>query len=232
MSYILDALKKAEAERRMGTAPETRAAAGAPRYQPGTPSTRPLRLIIVVLLALLAGAGIGFAWQTWHRAPTAAPRAASAPPQATTAPAPAAPPAIAEAPPKAEEAPPVGRAAPSSPAAAEQRPVLRHVRPPAPVRHSASQAATAQRPAAAPAPSAEAAAVVTLQQLPAAIRSRIPPLATSGYLYSGNPADRSVVLNGRLLREGDRVAPQLTLEQLLPDGMVLNYDGHRFRTAY
>ncbi len=74
--------------------------------------------------------------------------------------------------------------------------------------------------------------VATLRELPDQIQREIPPLAIGGYLYSGNRADRTVLINKRLLHEGDEVVPGLTLEKLMPNGMVLSYKGYRYRTSY
>ena len=110
--------------------------------------------------------------------------------------------------------------------------------------------ATAPEPAPAPArplrklgetaPSEVAAAVVApaperialLQELPVQIQREIPTLAINGYIYASNPADRSVLINNRLRREGDALADGLVLEKLLPREMVLNYRGYRYRVSY
>ena len=74
--------------------------------------------------------------------------------------------------------------------------------------------------------------IPTLRELPENVQREIPTLAVGGYIYSGNKADRSVLINQRLLREGEEVAPGLVLEKMLPNGMVLNYRGQRYRTGY
>jgi len=212
MSYILDALKKAETERGEGAAP-------APHFPPIFQGRHPARgrwsgRLLWALPVALAGALIGFGWLRWQR-PAPAP-AAPVPKLAS-----AAAPEVAVPPPKAK-----------APARSALIHGARHAHAHAHPAREPKEKAPAAKPAAAPVAPAAEASVASLRDLPAAIRQRIPPLATSGYLYAGNPADRSVVLNNRLLREGDRVAPGLTLEKLLPDGMVLNYEGHRFRTGY
>ena len=71
-----------------------------------------------------------------------------------------------------------------------------------------------------------------MEELPDHISKEIPPLKVNGYIYSPNKAERSVLIGQKLLQEGDQVTPDLTLEKLMPDGMVLNYKGHRYRTPY
>ena len=93
-------------------------------------------------------------------------------------------------------------------------------------------------PGANPAPAAPAQAapaperIALLQELPAQIQREIPPITINGYLYASNPADRSVLINNRLRREGEQLADGLTLEKLLPSEMVLNYRGYRYRVSY
>ena len=82
------------------------------------------------------------------------------------------------------------------------------------------------------APDAAPAALATLHDLPAALQAQIPPLKVGGYIYSTNQAERSVLINNRLLAEGDEVAPGLILERMLPDGMVMRYQGYRYRMRY
>jgi general secretion pathway protein B len=48
-------------------------------------------------------------------------------------------------------------------------------------------------------------------------------------MYSPNPADRLVLIDKALRREGEEVAPGLVLEKLLPRAAVLNYRGYRYR---
>ncbi|MDB5764669.1 MAG: hypothetical protein JWQ21_3664, partial [Herminiimonas sp.] len=74
--------------------------------------------------------------------------------------------------------------------------------------------------------------VAMLRELPENIQREIPALTISGYIYAGNPADRSVLINNKLLREGDQVAPGLTLEKMMPKEAILNYRGYRYRVSY
>jgi general secretion pathway protein B len=38
-----------------------------------------------------------------------------------------------------------------------------------------------------------------------------------------------VIVNDRLLREGDEIAPGVKLEQIVNDSLILNYKGYRFK---
>jgi general secretion pathway protein B len=70
--------------------------------------------------------------------------------------------------------------------------------------------------------------VVTLAELPPALRESLPALSVRGFVYSEDPGSRMVVINDRMLQEGDEVAPGLKLERIQPDGAVLSAKGYRF----
>ena len=74
--------------------------------------------------------------------------------------------------------------------------------------------------------------IVALRDLPEAVQRTIPPISVGGYIYAAKPAGRSVLINKKLVREGDQVAPDLVLERMTPNGMVFNFRGTRFRTSY
>jgi general secretion pathway protein B len=68
--------------------------------------------------------------------------------------------------------------------------------------------------------------------LPADLRSQLPPLVVGGSIYSASAPDRSIIIDGRILRENDRLAVDLTLEQIGPKSAVLRFRGHRFAIAF
>lgn len=220
MSYILEALKKAQAERQLGALPTIHAAplqAGAPSSA-GAPVPKPvwLALSALALLALLV-------WrQPWHTsapaaAPPAVPAVASAPP-ATPVPVaavPAAPAPLAAAPVPVAPAPLVAAPVPARP--------VRDLRPNPPVR------AAAKPPL--PALAADD-GVLNLRDLPEPIQRQIPPIALGGYIYSRNPADRLLLIDKVLRHEGEEVAPGLTLEKLESKAAVFSFKGYRYRSPY
>lgn len=67
-----------------------------------------------------------------------------------------------------------------------------------------------------------------MHQLPQAVRKDLPNLSFSMFVYSENPAKRLVSYNGRVIREGQEIAPGLKLERITRNGVVLNFRGHRF----
>lgn len=240
MSYILDALKKAEAQRTLGTLPNIHA----PTAFAATPDDRAslwhrawrwgaLTVLVIILVAL--------AWfRPWQRAavlPKAAPGVPTQSASPTPAIAPALPPTVRAA--QKPPAPPAPKITPkavpaevSKPkAAASSAPTSRPKQKPQPVATIAPpvQKATPTPPANADTPEP---ALQSLRELPAQIQREIPPVAISGYIYSSNRAERSLLINNQLLREGDSVAPGLILEKMLPGAVVLNYQGYRYRMPY
>jgi general secretion pathway protein B len=220
MSYILEALKKAEAERQLGSTP-TLLAVPVGAAPPGAAIWR-LRWLSTILATVGVAAALVAAWQFKTPAPKApAPVVVAAAPAPKPAPAPA----------QAMVVPPLAVIPPSSP---EARPKPEVVRLPPPVKASvpAVPAAPAPAPVAVPAPAPEEEKLQTLRELPEAIQRSVPPLVFGGYMYSKNPVDRLLLIDKTLRHEGDEVAPGLVLEKLLPKAAVMNYKGYRYRVPY
>lgn len=223
MSYILDALKKAESERNPGTlsAPTAPSAFGP---FPQGPAKRRKPWLWIALPALTLGL-LGAAWlgamQSWTppaaQPPTPQPAARQAALPATNGET------------QLTSAGPPERSVGREPTRKQVKPKER----PAPKTLVKKQPPAKDLPKAAkaPPPSPEA-SIATLRELPAQIQREIPVFVVGGYIYSGNKADRSILINKRLLREGDEVAPGLKLEKMMRNGIVLNYKGYRYRTSY
>jgi general secretion pathway protein B len=249
MSYILEALKKAQAERQLGNAPTIHAPApsyAAPRAGQGA-QRRYLALGVGVVVIAAAVALL------WPRLAGEAPvrRAAVTPPAAVPATAPATVPATVPATaPVATPAPPAAvipapapvvqpAPAPAPAPVAEARPV-RAKPAPAPAVSTAlsSPQPSPQQREAAPAPATVAPQPVgddqlrTLQQLPDTLQREIPKVAFGGYIYSPTPGESLLLVDKMLRREGEEVAPGLVLERLTPKAAVMNYRGTRYRAAY
>lgn len=215
MSYILEALKKAEAERQLGSAPSVHVpqVAGA-----SSRDTRRSRMALWAALSVLGAGAAIFAYLKWPAAQRSAPQ----PVVVAAAPVPVVPPA----PPSAA----VFTAAPA-PAQVAAPPVVAAPAPePAPVRPAPAPVVAAPPPPP-PAPAPEE-SYPFLRDLPEAVTRELPQVAIGGYIYSKNPADRLLLVDKVLRREGEEVAPGLTLERLLPKAAVLNYRGVRYRVAY
>jgi general secretion pathway protein B len=225
MSYILEALKKAQAERQLGNSPtihaptlqSTERAAGDGRFKPS---------VVLALLGMAAVIGVLLTLVMRNSEPAAPVPAPSEPRQAAVR-QPAPPPSFAAPAPEPTPLPaPVADLPPS---------VARLARAAAPAPAPAVPA-PAPLAAVAPPPGKPAAApdepVVNQRDLPEPIRRSIPQVAVGGYIYSSNPADRLLLVDKVLRHEGEEVAPGLTLEKLLPKEAVFNFKGYRYRVPY
>ncbi|HSN00937.1 MAG TPA: general secretion pathway protein GspB [Rudaea sp.] len=276
MSLILEALKKSEANRRLGQAPDL----GTP-FTPARRERSPLWALLVIVASL--GAGL---WWWFGRA---APAPVSAKPPVSAAPAqnPATPLRHAE---QARSAParkigpviqdpmaagPVsssrnakrqavqvkqedqrifGAQRPLAPAPdnaiarrialsakhrpREQAPGVARIAPPAPALPTRAPKSADMRgytPPPQPHPETTPAAAAppkldmpTYYDLPFATRKALPQLSLSMHVYTADPKQRFVILDGARMVEGDTTPDSMTLREIRPDGVVLEFQGQRF----
>ncbi len=230
MSYILDALRRADAERERGSVPGIHAQP-AMLGEADSEADRPARRGVwlgggfgIVLLAVLG-------W--WFVGRDSAQPAAATPIAVVTAPV-TAPPVIA--PPAPVAVTPVAAAPAPVPAPVAEAPR----KPPPKVAAAAMPLPAASKPAAraavsppsAPASAATEPRVYALSELPDDIRRELPTLAVGGAMYSQNPANRMLIVNGQTFHEGDKLAPNLSLEQIKLKSAVLEYKGYRYGITY
>ena len=239
MSYILDALRRAEAERERGAVPSLQSHQHAIADDDAERAARPRALVwalVAVTVALLAA----LAWNLFGRAsPPPAPRAGTvggAVAPATVAPAapavllPTTPsPAVAPTvPPPAEATPPPAKAAvaPRAPARAqvESNRTARHAAEPK-ERPSSREAAAAAR-------GSGDARIYKPAELPDEVRRDLPRLVIGGASYSGDAASRIVMINGQVFHEGDQLAANLVLERIKLKSAVLSYKGYRYEVTF
>jgi general secretion pathway protein B len=64
-------------------------------------------------------------------------------------------------------------------------------------------------------------------ELPASVQQNMPVVNMSIFMYSEDPASRIVRINGQTLREGQYISEGLKLEEIKPDGVILNYKNYR-----
>lgn len=74
--------------------------------------------------------------------------------------------------------------------------------------------------------------VVPMQELPDEIRRELPQLTVGGAMHSDVASNRMLVLNGGVFREGDQPAPGVMLEEIRLKSAVLRYKGHRYSISY
>jgi general secretion pathway protein B len=219
MSYILDALRKADAERERDPARGIHAqplASASPQA-----ATRPPYWVGLAVLAVLLVAG-GAA--LWPRDDTIA----VAP--AVTAPTPAPVAAEAQAPVPAPAPPVVPVAAAVSPPPPPALPSPIPAPMPKPVAKAAPAAPAPVPPVPAAAPAADR--VFAMAELPADVQRDLPKLAISGGVHSENASQRMLIVGGQVMGEGTEVAPGVVLEQIRARTAVLRFRGYRYSVGY
>ena len=276
MSYILDALKKADAQRERdpargihaqpGSVPAANrpgagdrswfwgasalaavgiAAAGWAMYQDRAAVETPVRArtesavrpAATVAAPSEAPAAVAAATPVTDTAAPPAPPVASVvlPPPAAPRVEPGAgarnssPPAPRAGPPSAPGAPAAAPPAATSaavPAAAAPAPAVA-----APAAAAGNKAATDSPKAATPALAARAG----VPALPPIISGPLPPdapkLAFSGAVYSSNPAQRMLIVNGQVVHEGADLGAGVVLEEIKPKAAVVRFRGGRYNVG-
>lgn len=242
MSYILDALKRADAERERGAVPglhsQTAAPSPATAPVPGN-GRRPLQVALTLCGLLLLAAVLWWFNRAEAPPPTQVPALvpAAAPVAASPAPEPA-PTATPVTPATAQASAP---ATPQPDASAAPTLVAPILRPEAPVVATAPDTpkratTTVNSPLPAP-PKAQAAeasdaGVRRFADLPPEQRAQLPQLNVNGASYSANPAHRMLIVNGAVVQEGQEIAPGLTLERIGLRQAVIRQGSLRFSIAY
>ena len=214
MSYILDALRRADAERQRGGVPGLHdqpgalvaAALAAGHQAPNAAAGRLARWGVAGGLVLLAMAG---AWWMGRGMAVTAPAAAAGGLPGPAAMAPAVPPPVVAMAPAAM----VAGASPASRVA----PPVAGSRP-----HRVTPPASAVVPR-----DAGSSPVQTWASLPETARAAMPVLAWSGAVHAAHADQRLVVVNGQVAREGDTLAPGLQLLQIRPKSVLLRWQGQR-----
>lgn len=256
MSYILDALKRADAERERGHVPGLHTRTPPELGAPAAASSRLVQRGRLIALGALLALGAVLGW--WLRAtPPVAPVVPAAAP-ATQAPAaqnsPIPSELIQQPQPQgsrqnvaSETAPPVLPILSPPPAPAKAAAAPPPTMPAADAQPAPSDPASAEAtqknnstpaPSGAPATSATvaapnaAAAVQSFAELSPEARTRLPAVNVSGSTYSKNPALRMLIVNGKVVQEGGEIAPGLSLEAIEPRSAVLNHQGLRYRIGY
>ncbi|HUX74407.1 MAG TPA: general secretion pathway protein GspB [Steroidobacteraceae bacterium] len=208
MSFILDALKKSEAERQRQSAPGL--------IEPGIRAPHQgLPVWAVAGLVLLAINAIALSVVLLRRpAPQAAiPGAAPIRRQAPAAPLLAAPAPAAAAPPFS----PMDEGAVDAP----EIPLV------------AAREPRGTPPRARTAPATDGASVddellPTIDQMHFGAADALPPLHLDIHVYAANPAERFVFINARKYTEGSTLQEGPKVERIRRDGVVLDYRGRRF----
>ena len=236
MSLILEALRRSEAERQLGRAPDV--LTPMPLLRVSRRARRwPWWLALALLLAALLG------WIGWRHTQRTAPT--------MTAFASASPAVVATPQASIEPAAQRARAAFPSPIPQSQieasRPAAKSVTASPPIAPSARPTASAPTAIAAPidmvfsseaghsavaangadAAPADADVLQSIADLSAAERQALPALKVSMHVYAEQPGDRFMIVDGARVGEGARIGDRIVLVRIRRDGGVLDIGGRR-----
>jgi len=90
-------------------------------------------------------------------------------------------------------------------------------------------AATEQKPAIPGLPPPDPDKIYALSELPPAIQQHLPAFTVSAFLYSDDPAARMARVNGKMMREGDLLPEGLKLNEIRQNELIFGYQNYRFR---
>jgi general secretion pathway protein B len=247
MSYILEALKKAEEKCEREQEPKLLTFSRKSVIQP---KRRPLWPYLIAVALLLNGVAMLLWMAPWRPEKQATPAPGTIlPQQASTAPKEPDRPQQKEPGKLKEDLPSPAREAaklpePTTPKAAKVPPSVPGAEKNVPTAPPAVQKAPTEslpvvpktskpavQPAQPPKKAPPADKVYNLSDLPPDIRSTLPEFKVSGHAYSPEPQTRVVRVNEKILQEGQTLTPGLKLEEIVPNGLVFTYQGYRFRVG-
>lgn len=226
MSYILDALDKAERERKRGQVPSLQTSErAAGEYGPRS-SWRWVALFAVIFNALLAGLLIYSSARENSEMPAPLPVIVETQPVVPT---PSPLPAMAET--------PIHRAVPPAVPPTVLLMTDQELQMQARQLDLESTSPPDPAPAAAPVPAAPTPEqndtplemIPLLSEMPQQLQQSLPPIRVDVHVHASKVENRFVMINLRRYHEGDEIAPGLILEQIIKEGMVLKFRGERFR---
>ena len=216
MSYILEALRRSQAERERGRVPGIDAQPAPAEPPAGASRALPMVWVASAMgVLLLLAAAVAAAWWT-RQQPRAAVGVNDGPVRSQPAPAPTGlPPTIL---PQAVLPPAV-----LPPAVLPQ---VVSAPPPAvlPAPRAEAPAAKASTPLPSAAPGAPAAPrPLAIAELSADQRRDLPAMVIGGSIWSDNVGNRFVIVNGQVVREGEAAAAGVTLERVGPKSATLRW---------
>ena len=239
MSYILEALKKADQERTAGNVPDLETVH---RHEPTVrkhyrwlwifAALFMFNGVVVTLLATRHDAGVGKDVSGRRAAPderdSAMPDTARSRPPAESAPqVRKTPPRIVRTAPQVQEHPQVAVTRSASPLAppanVQDQPAARSVdtAPPTPI----------VPPPSTPSATSASGKLPEWDELPLDFRSRFSMPHLDVHVYDTDPQRRFILVDLQKYREGDRLPNGAVIEKILPDGIQLSYQGTRFHYA-
>jgi len=77
-------------------------------------------------------------------------------------------------------------------------------------------------------PAREAAEIIPFENLPASVAGELPSLSISAHYFASDPDTRMASINGRVMRQGQKIAGGLTLEEITRTGVIISFEKYRF----
>lgn len=65
--------------------------------------------------------------------------------------------------------------------------------------------------------------VIELHDLSPALQAQIPELSFAGHTYAQNPDQRMIIINGKILREGKVIGPDMRLKEITWEGVIIEF---------
>ncbi len=236
MSYILDALRKADSERERGEIPGLHAQTAA-SLDDSAPTSSVNQKLVWAVAALAAVLVLVLSWLIWSRSEPQPERPPTPPEQAAMGMRPAPPPTAPQVmappvtPPVAGLYPPVN----TTPPVAQTQPVMAAPAVPA-VQPQAVVAAPPQPktevPIARKAAATEESKLYRLMDLPESVRKDLPTLTIGGAMYSETASQRMLIINSQVLHEGDKISNDLTLESIQLKSAIFRFRTYRYVVNY
>jgi len=201
MSYILDALKKSDQERRQGDVPDLQTVHIPVKMESG-PARWHYVVIILLMLSLTFVLGLLRPWE----AQTGAPLDMQTDKKIELDESPSVH-SLAEQPKRMVEKPP------------QSNQTERQLKAPVIVEQNIAIKA----------PSLDIDSVQHLYDMPTLVQQAIPEMTFAAHVFSSNVEQRSVIINGHAMSEGEVVIDGLKIEQITQTGIVFNFNGQLFR---
>jgi general secretion pathway protein B len=229
MSYILDALKKADMERRRGRTPDFMDPHG---QEPQEPKKR---IWIYVLLAMLVAVAGSLGWYFGHDdANLNEVKLKPAPVQTVTdrhtvqaqisQPAQMPKPAAGQ-----SAAAPSKQLAPNVERVTDTRMPAKPSTPQTLLKEKFAVPAKTAQAGPPPEPRANPKRIYSISELPDSVKQELPVFSISTHIYSPEPSERLVSINGYIGREGKELMQGIVLDSVVPDGAILKCQGYRFK---
>ncbi|KPQ01416.1 general secretion pathway protein GspB [Marinobacter sp. HL-58] len=239
MSYILDALRKSENERRQGRVPDL----GQQVQMIHKPRKKSVPVLVWVAIGLVLNAGI-LVWAFWPEnnrlsagepsgQPVEAPQVAEAEPAAT-------------APEPVQSAPePIPEVRPAEASSRESDTLANAIEIPVPTVSGTQPGDSRERPTVIVPTPREPSAVNPsesvdndttaertphLVELPLSFQKRVPDLIFNSHIYASEPSSRRVMINDHYLKPGESFSG-IAVERITEEGVELSMDGRRFRVG-